>query len=240
VGLDFLQRAREIGIKLVAAHRGIGPGVDYTATTSPVDLAGAAKTFPDITFLTYHSGWDALANENHPFDPANMNPVGVDRLIKAVTDAGIGPDGNVYAELGSTWRGLMTLPTEAAHVIGKLLKYLGEDRIVWGTDSVFTGSAQEQIVALRAFQIPESMQEEFGYPALTDQAKRKILGLNGARVYGIDIEATRCVLDADSLAKLKMAYRDDPDSVPMPREKRYGPTTRREFLAFTRWERAGG
>jgi hypothetical protein len=134
----------------------------------------------------------------------------------------------------------MTMPTEAAHVLGKLLKHLGEDRIVWGTDSVFTGSAQEQIVALRAFQIPESMQQEFGYPPLTDQAKRKILGLNGARVYGIDVAATRCVIDADALSRLKMALRDDPDSVPIPHEKNYGPRTRREFLAFSRWERSRG
>jgi predicted TIM-barrel fold metal-dependent hydrolase len=239
VGLGFLQRARDLGIKLVAAHRGLGPGIDYAAATSPIDLANAAKAFPDITFLTYHSAWDPLANENHPFDPADQNPVGVDRLIKAVTDVGIGNDGNVYAELGSTWRNLMTMPVEAAHVFGKLLKHLGEDRIVWGTDCVFTGSAQEQIVALRAFQIPQSMQEQFGYPALTDQAKRKILGLNGARVYGIDVAATRCVIDADVLGQLKMAYRDDADSVSVPREKSYGPRTRREFLAFLRWERFG-
>src|SRR5258706_9754812 len=50
------------------------------------------------------------------------------------------------------------------------------------------------------------------YPALSDQAKRKILGLNGARVYGIDVAATRCVLDDDALGRLKMAYRDDRDS----------------------------
>jgi hypothetical protein len=130
----------------------------------------------------------------------------------------------------------MTMPTEAAHVLGKLLKYLGEDRIVWGTDSVFTGSAQEQIVAFRAFQIPQTMQEQFGYPALTDQAKRKILGINGAQVYGIDVAAARCVIDNDALTQLKMAYRDDPDSVQIPREKNYGPRTRREFLAFLDWE----
>jgi len=239
LGLGILQRARELGVKRLAAHRGFGPGIDYAAPTSPVDLVNAAKIFPDITFLAYHSAFDTAANENHPFDPADPNPVGVDRLIKAVTEAGIGNDGNVYAELGSTWRNLMTMPVEAAHVIGKLLQYLGEDRILWGTDSVFTGSAQEQIVAMRAFQIPESMQEQFGYPALTDQARRKIFGLNGAHAYGIDVAATRCVIDDDALGRLKMAYRDDPASVSVPHEKSYGPRTRREFLAFLRWERFG-
>ena len=30
------------------------------------------------------------------------------------------------------------------------------------------------------------MQQKYGYPALTDRAKRKILGLNNARLYGIN------------------------------------------------------
>jgi predicted TIM-barrel fold metal-dependent hydrolase len=239
VGLAFVERARQLGIKRIAAHRGLGPGAtDYAAASSPVDLAFAAKTAPDVAFLTYHSGYETTVSEDHPFDPAQANPVGVDRLIKGVLDAGIpvGTAGNVYAELGSTWRNLMTKPADAAHVLGKLLKYLGEDRVVWGTDSVFTGSAQEQIVAFRAFQIPESLQAEHGYPALTPQVKRKILGLNAATVYGVDVGATRCVIDGDGLAQLKMARRADSRTVPIPGEKSYGPRTRREYLAFLRWD----
>jgi len=175
--------------------------------------------------------------EDHPFDPDDPNPVGVDRLIKALLDSGIGSGGNVYAELGTTWRSLMTAPLDAAHVFGKLLKYLGEDRIVWGTDSVFTGSAQEQIVAFRAFQIPAQLQEEFGYPALTDCAKRKILGLNAARVYGVDPDATLQAISNDTIEQWKMAYLEDRRSIDVPRQKFYGPRTRREFLRFLAWER---
>jgi uncharacterized protein len=240
VGARFLERARALGVKIIAAHRGIGPGIDYGAASSPVDLVLAAKAFPDLTFLTYHSGWDAGANEDHPFDPANMNPVGVDRLIKAVIDNGVTKAGNVYAELGSTWRNLMTQPMQAAHALGKLLKHLGEDRILWGTDSVFTGSPQEQIVALRRFQIPQVLQERHGYPALTDAARRKILGLNAARVYGVDPAAMRCVIKDDFASQLRMARREDPRAVPLSREKRLGPRTRREYLAMLRWERARG
>jgi predicted TIM-barrel fold metal-dependent hydrolase len=237
VGLGFLERARALGVKLVAAHRGIGPGVNYTATSSPVDVGNAARMFPDLRFLTYHSGWDALANENHPFNPDEPNPVGIDRLIKAVRDNGIGKDGNVYAELGSTWRNLMTQPAGAAHALGKLLVHLGEDRILWGTDSVFTGSAQEQIVAFRAFQIPQAMRDQFGYPEITPAVRAKIFGLNAAAVYGIDVEAMRCAIDSDQLSRLKTAHRADPRAVPVPTERHYGPRTRREFLAFLRWER---
>jgi len=237
VGLGFIERARSLGIKLIAAHRGIGPGIDYAAPSSPVDLVLAAKMFPDVRFLTYHSGWDSLAGEDHPFDPSEPNPVGIDRLIKAVRDAGIPSDGNVYAELGSTWRNLMTEPLAAAHAIGKLLLTLGEDRIVWGTDSVFTGSPQEQIVAFRAFQIPEALRAQHGYPAITDDIRRKIFGLNAAQAYGVDPAAVRCAIEADDLSRLRMARRADPRAVPVPTERHYGPRTRREFMAFLRWEK---
>ncbi len=233
----MIEKARELGIKRIAAHRGIGDGADYSATSSPVDLVRAANAHPDLTFLTYHSGWQTDTAEDHPFDPDDSNPLGVDRLIKALLDNGIGKTGNVYAELGTTWRNLMTLPLDAAHVFGKLLKYLGEDRIVWGTDCVFTGSAQEQIVAFRAFQIPLELQEQFGYPALTDCAKRKILGLNAAQAYDVDPAATTQAITDDVIAQWKMAYLDDPRSIRVPTEKDYGPRTRREFLRFLDWER---
>jgi predicted TIM-barrel fold metal-dependent hydrolase len=233
----MIERARALGVTRIAAHRGLGDGSDYAAPSSPVDLVLAAKAYPDITFLTYHSGWQREVDEAHPFDPEEQNPVGVDRLIKAVLDSEIGNSGNVYAELGTTWRNLMTAPLGAAHVFGKLLKYLGEDRIVWGTDCVFTGSAQEQIVAFRAFQIPLELQEQHGYPALTDCAKRKILGLNAAQVYGVDPAATTQAISEDTIAQWKMAYLDDPQSIRAPTEKYYGPRTRREFLRFLSWER---
>jgi hypothetical protein len=233
----MIERARALGIRRFAAHRGLGNGVDYAASSSPIDLVLAAKANPDMAFLTYHSGWESGAAEDHPFDPAEPNPVGVDRLIKAVVDNEIGNADNVYAELGTTWRNLMTDPLGAAHVFGKLLKYLGEDRIVWGTDSVFTGSAQEQIVAFRAFQIPLQLQEQHGYPALTDCAKRKILGLNAAQVYGVDPAATTQAISADTIAQWKLAQLHDPASWGLPREKYYGPRTRREFLRFLAWER---
>jgi hypothetical protein len=71
-------------------------------------------------------------------------------------------------------------------VLGKLLKYVGEDNVLWGTDCIFYGSPQDQIQAFRAFRISEEFQTRFGYPALTPLRKAKILGLNAARVYGVD------------------------------------------------------
>jgi hypothetical protein len=73
----------------------------------------------------------------------------------------------------------------AAHIMGQLMKFMGPDRILFGSDSVWYGSPQWQIDALWRFQIPEAMRKKFGYPELTQAAKRKILGLNAAKLYDV-------------------------------------------------------
>jgi predicted TIM-barrel fold metal-dependent hydrolase len=239
MGLDgataFFDRAAQTGIKIIAAHRGIGTdGGAWDGQYSPRDVIAAAKAHPDFKFLIYHSAWQSGVGEDHPFNTADPAPLGVDRLIKALRDNGIGPGGNVYAELGTTWFSLRTDMAQAAHMLGKLLTYLGPDRILWGTDSFNNGGPQVQIPTFRAFQIPESMQAMYGYPALTDEIKRKIFGLNAAAVYGIDVQAVRKQITDDDVAKIQLALRDDPRSFPRgPRP--HGPRTRREFLAFLRW-----
>ena len=146
----------------------------------------AAAAHPDATIVVYHSGWEGGVTEG-AYDagkPADEQR-GVDRLLASLAAAGIGTSGNVYAELGSTWFNLARSLDDAAHVLGKLLVHLGPERILWGTDSIWYGSPQGQIDAFRAFAISEEFQERFGYPALTDETKRLILGGNAARLYGL-------------------------------------------------------
>jgi uncharacterized protein len=158
--------------------------------------------------------------------------------VRALAENGIGPGGNVYGELGSTWFNLMGQPAQAAHVLGKLLVHLGPDRIVWGTDCVFNGIPQTQIEAFRAFQIPEAMQAEFGYPALTPETRAKIFGLNAAQVYGIDAALTRYAISDDDVDRLRMAYHQEPRLVPPVDPRRYeGPRTRRAYLAHVAREK---
>jgi uncharacterized protein len=238
VGGPFLEQVQSTGVATVAAHRGIAGGGGYEVAGSPVDVVRAAKKFPGVKFLMYHSGWESGDDENHPFDPANMDPHGVDRFIKALVDNDIGPDGNVYAELGSTWYNVLGSPDQAAHVLGKLLKQLGPERVLYGTDSVFNGVPQTQIAALRTFVIPASMQEAYGYPELTSAVRARILGLNGASVYGVDPAAVRYRITGDDIEMLRLSYRDDPDSIRVPHPHEYlGPRSRRQFLTFLSRER---
>jgi hypothetical protein len=68
---------------------------------------------------------------------------------------------------------------------------MGENNIVFGSDSMWYGGPQWQIEALWRFQIPESLAERWNYPELTHAAKRKILGLNSARLYGLPVATIR-------------------------------------------------
>ena len=194
-GMPFLEQARAVGVKLVCAHKGVSGMVD---AGSPSDVGPAAKAFPDIDFVVYHSGYEPRQPEG-PLTPETAR-LGVNRLIQSVLDAGLGPGSNVYAELGTTWFVLLSHPEDAAHVLGKLLLHLGEDNIIWGTDSIWYGPTQPVLDAFRAFQIPDAMCERFGYPKITAQAKRKILTGNAARVYGIDVDALAAAAATDDLS----------------------------------------
>jgi uncharacterized protein len=223
LGAQFIERARKLKVRNIAVHKGLafGPrGYEYSLSR---DVGPAARRYPDMSFLIYHSGFDTGVKEG-PYDPRAK--AGVDVLVRSMREAG-GPN-NVYAELGSTWRFVMRDPDQAAHLMGKLLLAFGEDNILWGTDSIWYGSPQDQIQAFRAFEISREFQEKFGYPALTPQIKRKIFGLNAMRVYGLDATVLRRRLAKDRIKKARDDYRNDPQ----PSFATYGPRTRREFLAL--------
>ena len=197
IGEAFLQQVESSGVPIVAVHKGLSGRNSFG---SPVDVGPAAAAHPDLSFLVYHAGYETSVTEG-PYDPAAPNG-GIDRLLASVDAAGIGQDGNVYAELGSTWFNLLREPTEAAHALGKLLATLGPDRILWGTDSIWYGSPQGQIDAFRTFEISAEFQERFGYPALTPEVKAKILGQNAAALHGLT--APTCA-PADTEARLATA-----------------------------------
>ena len=185
-GAPFIERARKLKVRNIAVHKGLAFGQRGYEYSTSRDVGPAAVRYPDMVFLIYHSGFDTGVKEG-PYDP--QAKAGVDVLVRSMREAG--RPKNVYAELGSTWRFVMRDPDQAAHLMGKLLVTFGEDNILWGTDSIWYGSPQDQIQAFRAFEISREFQEKFGYPALTPAIKRKIFGLNAMRVYGLDATVLR-------------------------------------------------
>ena len=198
VGQAFLDRVRASGVRTVSVHKGFSGGSRYA---SPVDIGPAAAANRDLAFVVYHSGYEASVVEG-PYDRGGQ---GVDRLVRSLSDAGVGVGTNVYAELGSTWFNVMRDPEVAAHTLGKLLVAVGTERVVWGTDSIWYGSPQTQIEAFRAFEITPEYQERFGYPALTAEVKQAILGANGATLYGIDPVRNQCEFTAEERAEARRA-----------------------------------
>lgn len=223
IGIPFIERGRQLGIKVFSIHKGLG-------TSSPADVPAAAKRFPDCVFNVFHAGVDSDYTERE-YNPANTK--GMDRLIAAWEAAG--KPANVYADLGAIWNTYSTgSATAAGHLLGKLLKHLGEDRICWGTDALVVGQPAPQIASFNAFQIPQALQDSHGYPALTDQSKAKIFGLNTARIYGIDPNSALNAVSDDELARMRALV--EAGEAPYRPHFGWGPRTRREFFAMLRGE----
>ena len=141
---------------------------------------------------------------------------------------------NVYAELGSTWRLLMRDPDSAAHGIGKLLKYCGEDNVLWGTDSIWYGSPQDQIQAFRTFQIAADAARQARLPEDHAGAAREDLRPQRAQDLSGPEDVLRKHLPRDQVAH---------ERARVPRASRsdfvtHGPKTRREFLNLRAWSQA--
>jgi hypothetical protein len=178
------------GFGNICVHKGLSPGdPDIPERGNPTDVPKAARDWPNLNFIIYHS---CLRPSFFMFDA--LQDVRSGRLREGVPDIDwttefaqlASPFPNVFGEIGTTFAStVVTFPTVCAHVLGQLMKYLGPDRIVFGSDSPWYGTPQWQIEALWRFEIPEEMRRRYGYPRLTKAAKRRILGLNSAELYGL-------------------------------------------------------
>ncbi|MDX2167940.1 MAG: amidohydrolase family protein [Deltaproteobacteria bacterium] len=214
VAYPMLEEATRLGLRVVNVHKGLPSLLGEMAETyvQSRDLPKVSYDWPRLEFVAYHSGY--------------FQGVGIGEFLGVVNS--IRGRRNVHAEIGSAFAlAFLESPASAAHLVGSLLKALGPERIVWGTDSIWWGSPQWQIQAFKTLTIPPAMQEEFGYPALDEHAKRRILGLNAARLYRIQPSERRCAIDADRLSAARQAL-GGPEATRSLLA--YGPRTRRDFL----------
>jgi uncharacterized protein len=228
VGTRFIEKARAVGVKVICVHKGLPFGKQSYEHGQCSDIGIVAKRFPDVAFLIYHSGFVSSVREG-PWAGSGAGD-GIDTLIRSLVENGVKPGSNVYAELGSTWRFLMRDPEQAAHALGKLLKYCGEDNVLWGTDSIWYGSPQDQIQAFRTFQISPALRAQHGYPEITPALRAKIFGRNATRIYPVSPDVLKKLAGEDRIARERAAYRENPE----PHYLTYGPRTRREFLNLRR------
>jgi predicted TIM-barrel fold metal-dependent hydrolase len=182
IGMRFCEQVSKVGDeygipKIIAAHKGFAlPGFDQRAA-SPRDVGGAARAHRDVKFIIYHSGYDGEPQAPYPGDDkVNSADRGVDTFVKSLRENGMdatryiprglrhGNSPNVYAETGSVWRSVMRNTRDASHYLGKMIKYVGPRRICWGTDSLWYGSPQSEIVAFRSFDFSPKARQLYDLP----------------------------------------------------------------------------
>ena len=212
----FYEKAVKSGITNISIHKGLAPA-DYKESWSdvwqyqtPWDLRKVAKDWPQINFIIYHGCLRpflelpdvALAE----FEKTGNIEWSTD-LAAVPGDAGVS---NVYAELGTSFANSATSnPRFAAALLGTFIRGMGADHVVWGTDSLWYGSPQWQIEAMRRLEIPEDMQKKHGFAPLGGAqsfVKNQIFGFNSARLYNLDLRADYAPMQEDKFAEIKRNY----------------------------------
>jgi len=226
IAYPFWERTKKLGIKNLCVHKGLPLGAFNEQACTPGDLEKAAKDWPELNFIVYHSGFRGSFGAGRGIgekviDPANPDDQEIPWISDIFRILKKNPNlKNIYFELGSTFAALSSgfFLDKCFHMFGQMLQTAGEDRILWGTDSIWQGSPQSQIVRMRKLKMPDRLMEKYKYPDLTDAIKDKILGLNAAKLFGIDVKAARKAIKADKLSSLKLEYQRDP----WPTNTQYG------------------
>lgn len=166
----FYKRAEELGVVL-CLHSGfcwIPPG--KSSYCYPTQIDDVARSFPNLKIIAFHMGY--------PFTDA-MNMVAMSHP-------------NVYLCLSLPVPWAATAPYKFAHILGEAIRFVGPDRIIWGTDSAGYGAQiGAAALGLTDFQMPEELQSKYGYLPLSDEDKRKIFGGNLGKLLGIDTTKRR-------------------------------------------------
>jgi predicted TIM-barrel fold metal-dependent hydrolase len=270
-GMAFLEQVLAVSKAVpsvpptVATHKGFAlPGFDQRGA-QPRDVGIAAKAYPGVNLIIYHSGYDS-GDTQGPYRgdaQARSDSNTVDGLIKSLRENNwdasrfvekgktFGNVPNVWAELGSVWRDVMNDPDQAAHLLGKLITHVGPKRVCWGTDSLWYGSPQSEIVAMRRFEFTERGKELYNLPHglegdVEDPMRRAptpartirngILGRNVAGAYHFDPDQRFKAISCDEVTKLKdEGYvtgppGDERESASLATNELHGPRTRREAI----------
>jgi uncharacterized protein len=211
----FYEKCAKAGLVNICVHKGLfAPSVaqqfphllEYADVR---DVGKAAKEWPQLNFIIYHGAYRL-----HPGGSAEQALKDFERTgrVEWVTDLAEIPGKfgvkNVYADTGQLFaHTTISQPRLAAAIMGTLVKGMGADHIIWGTDAIWTGAPQWQIEALRRLEIPEDMQKQYGYAPLgaaDGPVKSAILGENVARLYGY--KRTAELAKPDRLVTMKEEY----------------------------------
>ncbi len=210
----FYEKITKAGYDIVCVHKGLyAPSVEkqfpnLTSYAAVDDVGKAAKDWPNIRFVIYHSAYRWVGGK--PEDAwAQFEKTGRLEWTSDLADipAKYGVS-NVYGDLGQLFAMTAIVePKLCAALMGILVKGLGADHVIWGTDALWTGSPQWQIEGLRRLEIPEDMRKKYGFAELgsaNGPVKQAVFGGNSARMYKYDIK--KAAWRDDRFASIKADY----------------------------------
>ena len=163
----YLELCEKLGIVNIHVHKGptIIP-LDRDAF-DVADVDHCATDFPNLNFIVEHCGLPRLD----------------DFCWIAVQEK------NVYGGLAVALPFIHGRKDYFGNVISELLFWLGEDKLLFGSDyGIWT--PRWLVEAFMSYELPEQIARDKGVQ-LTLEGKKKILGLNAAKLYGIDVEAQK-------------------------------------------------
>jgi predicted TIM-barrel fold metal-dependent hydrolase len=212
----FYEKIVKAGLNTVCIHKGILPA-DYEKSWPGVweyntvwDVGKAAKDWPQVNFVIYHAAFRMFLEP----PAAMLNEFEQTGRVKWATDLAEIPAkygvSNVYGEIGTAFATCaVSSPRLAAALVGTLIRGLGVDHVVWGSDSLWYGSPQWQIEALRRLEIPEDMRRKHGFAPLGPAdglVKSAIFGGNSARLYNLHVQAAQAAISTDTIAAIRAEY----------------------------------
>jgi predicted TIM-barrel fold metal-dependent hydrolase len=159
----FYEKACELDIALTV-HTGTAYVMPHPCkNTHPGLLDDVLLDFPDLKVIAYHMGW-----------PHTEELIGL-----------AGKHVNLYLSLSGIAGWYERSPYRGYHMIGQALEWAGPDKIVMGLDMPFD-ETRRIVDFMRGFQMPDELREKWGYAEITDEVRARILGLNLARLAGIE------------------------------------------------------
>ena len=165
IAYPMYEHAQELGVNVLQFHKGFPITRAPLDALSPLDIERAALDFPDLTFAIHHL---AL-------------PYFEECVYIAARHA------NVVLVLSGTMHLPFIAPWDFKTYLGRLLRDVGSDRLLWGSEAPLTGPPRPALEYFWDMQIDDELQLRHGYPSISEADKRNILGLNQARLFGVAI-----------------------------------------------------
>lgn len=169
IAYPMYERCRQLGVDVVQFHKGVPFGTENLEWGRPNDLQAACRDFPDMNFVMHHL---AVPYFDETLAIASRFP-------------------NMYLALSANLAFTPIAPRQVQWQLGNLLARVGVDKLLYGSEAALAGPPRPYIDAFLALEIPEDLRDGYGFPQITRNDQRKILGENFAGLMGVDIDAWR-------------------------------------------------